>query len=108
MGWVLAPAITSVVALLAFGVGLVGIGQYFEDYCFTSIEPPAAARSYAGPRFESPITLSCFYEGAGRVSQRDLAPLLYLLVVFGGSLVVVSLTWYWLLIRPRRPVVQPR
>lgn len=99
--WSGAIALTLVVLALAFVFLFVGIGLYLDDYCLGADlgmnEDPLAT----GARFESPVTLSCSYEVSGSVSQVDLFPLLYILVVLGAAVGALVMSWYMLVMRGR-------
>lgn len=79
-------------------VALVGVGQYTEDYCFTSLQCPGVTEAGCGGpgvTFVSPIRARCSYDGGWVVEAVDPLPLMFVGLVAAGTLTVVALTWWF-------------
>ena len=87
--WLVPIAVLTVVVLLiALGVLGIGMAMYTEEYCVTrrSFDPYGhEGQTVRGPKFTSPITLSCHFEGVGWRSITDLRPITFAILVLAGQ-----------------------
>lgn len=98
----LAVLVSLVVLLIAVWVVRFGIGHYTDDYCYQAFELCGqGGGSISGPRFTSPITLSCYFEGYGWKSTTDLRPMAFASIVLGVPLGVIVAFWIWVAYRRR-------
>ncbi len=94
----LAAVVSLVLLLVALGVLGIGMARYTEDYCTTRLAFDAymhEGQTVRGPKFTSPITLSCHFEGVGWRSITDLRPLAFALIVLGAPIGALSVFWFW-------------
>jgi hypothetical protein len=61
------------------------------------------ATVHSGPQFASPVHLRCDYDDGTSIEVRDVAPLIWTLLVVGGGLLVVRTVWAVLVMQGRRP-----
>lgn len=78
-----------VVAAMAGISWTVGLGQYLEDYCFTTVgsDVDTGAR---GPFLDWPVTVRCEYDDGTTIVRRDVLPAAWTAAVFGIGLTAVG------------------
>jgi hypothetical protein len=69
--WSSALVVSLVVVAVATMAGLIGIGQYGDDYCFAETHAPADATAARGPHIDWPNHLTCDYYAAGTRTFTD-------------------------------------
>lgn len=103
----LAACITSVAALLAAGLWIVGQAEYLEDYCFTRVEPPEAsppeALSGRPAYWDDPVTVACEFDGFPTVYTIERAPLFGALLLAGAVVAVALIAVHWARTEKDRP-----
>ena len=92
--WLSALVVSLVVVAVATMAGLIGIGQYGEDYCFAETHAPAEATSARGPRIDWPNHLTCDYHDAGTRTFTDDTIPVGLAGIAGLGLTALALTWW--------------
>ena len=82
-----------VVAAMALAVWAVGLGQYLEDYCFTTVGRNVEAGG-RGPFLEWPVTVRCEYDNGTTIVRRDVLPATWTAAVIGIGLTAVGAIGY--------------
>ncbi|HAS11305.1 MAG TPA: hypothetical protein DCS55_12440 [Acidimicrobiaceae bacterium] len=91
---VAAALLAVVLSVAASVVWVVGLGQYLEDYCFTSVGRDIEAGS-TGPHVDWPGHVRCEYGDGTTIRNRDLAPAAWTVagLVVTGSLIGIASVW---------------
>jgi phosphotransferase system glucose/maltose/N-acetylglucosamine-specific IIC component len=88
-------------AVMVWIVSVPVLGPFFQiEYCIANFMPQGDQLT-AGPRFSSPISIECQYQGLGWVSETDARPLGYALSLFGSGGIIVGSILHFLLLRFR-------
>ena len=93
-----AAALTLAPVPLAPVVWVIGLGQYSEDYCFTTVGRDVEVGG-PGPHLQWPRHVRCDDNDGTRILNLDLAPALWSVGIITTVVALVGATWALLLVK---------
>lgn len=97
-----AAAVTLTFVPLAFAVWAIGLGQYLDDYCFTTVGQDVEVGG-PGPDLQWPIHVRCDYDDGTTILNVDVAPALWSIGIIITVVALVVATWALLLVKRPTP-----